>query len=204
MAKKKHAKKAIKKSLKAAKKSAPRRPAAKKRAAKKPMSEAEMMAQWQAASTPAEGHQRLAPMVGKWSAVTEFVMAPGAPAQKHGGTSENELVLGGRYLRQVYRGLAMGMPFEGIGYTGYDNPSKRYVGTWMDTFGTGLMNSVGTGKPSDQKLTFAAEAIEPSGKTVLFDCIITIQDRDHHAYEMWTKAPNGKRYRTMRVDYVRA
>jgi hypothetical protein len=98
----------------------------------------------------------------------------------------------------------MGMPFEGIGYTGYDNPSKRYVGTWMDTFGTGLMSSVGTGKPTDKKMAFVAEAIEPSGKTVMFDCVITVKDHDHHAYEMWTKAPNGKRYRTMRVDYVRA
>jgi uncharacterized protein DUF1579 len=195
-------KKAKKRSLKTASKA--KKPAPKKRAARKPMSEADMMAQWQAASTPAEGHRRLAPMVGKFNAMTEFVMAPGTPPQKHDGTSENELVLGGRYLRQVYRGLAMGMPFEGIGYTGYDNPSKRYVGTWMDTFGTGLMNSVGTGKPSDKKMTFAAEAIEPSGKKVLFDCIITIEDHDHHAYEMWTKAPNGKRFRTMRVEYVRA
>src|SRR5262249_40356277 len=160
-------KRAKKRPLKTA--SRAKRPAPKKRAPK-PMSEADMMAQWQAAATPAAGHKRLEPMVGEFNAMTEFAMAPGTPPQKHQGTSENEPVRGGRCVRQVYRALAaMGMPFEGIGYTGYDNPSKRYVGTWMDTFGTGLMNSVGTGKPTDKKMTFAAEATEPSGKKVLFD-----------------------------------
>jgi hypothetical protein len=181
-----------------------KKPAPRRKAARKSKSEAEMMAQWQAASTPAHGHKRLEPMVGTFNAVTEFVMAPGTPPQTHEGTSENTLVLGGRYLRQTYRGTALGMPFEGIGYTGYDNPGKRYVGTWMDTFGTGLMNSLGTGRPTDSKLTFAAEAIEPSGRKVHFDCIVTIKDKDRHSYEMWTKAPNGKRFRTMKVDYVRA
>jgi len=173
-------------------------------AVKKGMSEAEMMAQWQTAMTPSAGHKRLAPMVGTFRAMTEFVMAPGVPPQVHDGISENRFVLGGRYLEQTYRGTAMGMPFEGIGYTGYDNPSKRYVGTWMDTFGTGLMISTGVGRPSDSKIVFATEAIEPSGRKIHFDSIITVKDRDHHSYEMWTKAPNGRRFRNMIVTYVRA
>jgi hypothetical protein len=190
---------AKKKTSKRAAKTAP-----KKKAARKGMTEAEMMARWQAAMTPSAGHRRLEPMVGTFRARTEFVMAPGIPPQVHEGTSENRFVLGGRFLEQVYRGTAMGMPFEGIGFTGYDNPSKRYVGTWMDTFGTGLMNSVGTGRPTDTKMTFLAEAIEPSGRKIKFDCIVKVKDRDHHTYEMWTKAPDGKRFRNMLVEYVRA
>ena len=168
------------------------------------MSEEQMMAQWQAAMTPAAPHKRLEPLVGKFKAKTEFVMAPGAPPQAHDGTSDNRWVLGGRFLEQTYKGVAMGMPFEGIGFTGYDNPSKRYVGTWMDTFGTGVMTSVGVGRPTDAKMAFAAEAIEPSGKTVHFDALITVKNRNEHTYEMWTKAPNGKRFRQMIVTYVRA
>jgi hypothetical protein len=178
--------------------------AAKKTGAKGAASEAAMMAQWQTAMTPGASHKRLDPLVGKFKAKTEFVMAPGVRPMVHEGTSENRWVLGGRYLEQAYRGTAMGMPFEGIGYTGYDNPSRRYVGTWMDTFGTGLMISVGVGRPTASKMNFVAAAIEPSGKKIVFDAIITIKDRDHHSYEMWTKAPNGKRFRNMIVTYVRA
>jgi hypothetical protein len=168
------------------------------------MSEAEMMAQWQQAMTPSLGHARLMPMVGTWKATTTFTMAPGAPDQVHGGTSVHRMVLGGRYLEQIYKGMAMGMPFEGIGYTGYDNVQKRYVGTWMDTFGTGLMTSVGVGQPTDEKLDFVAESFEPSGNKKVFDAIVRIRNHGHHSYEMWTKGPNGKPYRVMLVEYERA
>lgn len=180
------------------------KPARKKRPAAKPIDEAAMMAQWQAVMTPSAGHARLEPLVGTWRAKTTFTFGPGAPAQVHDGTSVHRLVLGGRFLEQTYTGLAMGMPFEGLGYTGYDNATKRYVGTWMDTFSTGLMTSVGVGRPTDEKMTFAAESYEPSGKKILFDSIVKVADRNHHSFEMWTKGPNGKRFRTMIVEYERA
>jgi len=168
------------------------------------MSEAAMMAQWQEAMTPSAGHARLMPMVGTWRATTTFTMAPGAPEQVHGGTSVHRLVLGGRHLEQIYKGMSMGMPFEGIGYTGFDNVKKRYVGTWMDTFGTGVMNSVGVGRPTDERIDFVCEATEPSGKTKVFDAIVRIKNHGRHSYEMWTKGPNGKSYRVMLVEYERA
>ncbi len=108
-----------------------------------------------------------------------------------------------RYLEQVYRGTSMGMPFEGIGFTGYDNTQRKYVGTWMDNFGTGLMSSVGVGKPTAEALDFEAEAVDPTGKRVRFSCKIRVQDRNRHTYEMWTKAPNGRKFRTMMVEYTR-
>ena len=205
---------AVKKKAKAARpkakaktKPAPKaKPVAKapKKRAPRAMSEAEMMAQWQAAMTPSSGHARLTPMVGTWRAKTTFTMAPGAPEQVHGGISVHRFVLGGRYLEQIYKGTAMGMPFEGIGYTGYDNVQKRYVGTWMDTFGTGLMNSVGVGSPTDERIDSVSEAIEPSGQKRVFETIVRIRNHEHHSYEMWTKGPTGKKYRTMLVEYERA
>lgn len=207
MAKKKSTRKAAKsvskKPKKAAKKATKKTATARKPRAKA-MSEQEMMEQWQRAASPSDVHGHLAAMSGSFRAKTEFVMNPGAPAQVHDGLSENKLILGGRFLQQDYRGTMQEMPFEGRGYTGYDNASKRLVGIWMDTFSTGIMTSLGTGKPSAKKLTSVATGIQPSGDEVVFDCIIEVQDRDHHTYEMWTKAPNGKRYRAMRVEYVRA
>lgn len=176
--------------------------AAAKRAPKAPSQE-EMMAQWQVAMTPAVSHARLTPMVGTWKAKTSFVMAPGTPPEVHDGTSVHRFVLGGRYLEQVYKGTSMGMPFEGIGYTGYDNVQQRYVGTWMDTMSTGLMSSVGVGRPTDERIDSVAEAIDPSGKKLVFDTIIRIRNHEHHSYEMWTKGPDGKKYRVMIIEYER-
>jgi hypothetical protein len=166
--------------------------------------EEEMMAAWQAASTPGEGHRRLDPIVGTFKTRTSFTMAPGAPPQVSEGTSEHAWALGGRYVEQRYSGQAMGMPFEGLGYTGYDNAQKKYVGTWMDTFGTGFMHSFGTGRPSKDAMTFEAESIDCMGQRVQWECKLKIKDRNEHTYELWTKAPNGKRYRAMIVEYTRA
>jgi hypothetical protein len=123
-----------------------------------------MMQMWQKAMTPGEWHAALEPMVGSFHARTTFVRAKGDPPSVSDGTSENRLVLGGRYLEQVYRGTSMGMPFEGIGYTGYENVRKRYIGVWMDTFGTSLMYSVGIGKPTQRAIELGAMAQNPSGK----------------------------------------
>ena len=191
------------------KKSVPRKKAARTKTTtgrrRKPaaVDEAAQMEAWQRTMAPGTGHARFDPMVGTWIAKTTMVMGPGAPPMTSEGVSDHRLILGGRYLEQHYRGSAMGMPFEGRGYTAYDNTRKRYVGTWMDNFGTGMMHSVGSGKPSDKRIDFAAESHDPMGKLVKFDCRLEIQDKDHHTYEMWTKAPNGKRYRCMRIEYTR-
>jgi hypothetical protein len=167
-------------------------------------SEEAMMAQWQQVMTPSAGHARLMPMVGSWKATTTITMAPGAPEEVSTGTSVHRLVLGGRFIEQTYKGTTMGMPFEGIGYTGYDNAQQRYVGTWMDTFGTGVMRALGVGRPTDEKIDFVAETIEPSGNKRVFDTTIRIRHHGHHSYEMWTKGPNGKPYRMMLIEYERA
>lgn len=190
----------------ATKKKAARPKTTKKRAAPKAkaMSQAAMMALWKKAATPAAGHRRLERMVGSFRTKTTFVMSPGAPPQVSDAKSEHRWVLGGRYVEQRYKGTSMGMPFEGIGYTGYDNVQKIYVGTWMDSFGTGLMSSQGVGQPKDNEIRFEADAFEPSGKRVRFESIVRIRDRNFHTYEMWTKAPNGKRFRMMIAEYTRA
>jgi len=170
----------------------------------KPLSQDAMMAMWQEAMTPSDGHRRLEPMAGTWRAKTTFFMTPGDPPQVSEGKSVHRWVVGGRYLEQSYTGTSMGMPFEGLGYTGYDNVKKRYVGAWMDSFSTGLMQSVGVGRPTPAKMNFVAESFEPSGKKIVFETTLKIADNDHHTYEMWTKAPNGKKLRTMLVEYTRA
>jgi uncharacterized protein DUF1579 len=204
MAKKKVARKVKASSRKPArsmKKATAKRPV--RRAPAPQMDEAAMMAAWQKAMTPGANHQRLEPFVGSWNARTTFCMSPDAPEQTSEGTSENRWVLGGRYLEQRYQGIAMGMPMEGIGFTGFDNVQGKYVGTWMDSFGTGLMNSLGVGKPSDDQIPSEAEAFDPSGKRVRFSCQMRVRDNDHHTFEMWTKAPNGKRFRTLYIEYTR-
>jgi hypothetical protein len=48
-------------------------------------------------------------------------IAEGAPPYVTKGTFKNKMVPGGRYQQSIYKADMIGMPFEGRGYTGYDN-----------------------------------------------------------------------------------
>src|SRR5262249_28225517 len=106
--------------------------------------QAAMMAAWQKYATPGEGHAVLKPIAGSWTCAVKMWMAPDAPPQESPATSESKMIMGDRYLQEEVKGSFQGMPFSGMGITGYDNIKKKYVGAWVDNMGTGVMTSEGT------------------------------------------------------------
>jgi len=160
------------------------------------------MEAWMKVATPGEGHKWLEPVVGAWDAKITMWMAPGAPPQETTGTSENKWVLGGRFVEQRYEGTFMGQPFSGVGYTGYDNFKKKYVGTWMDTMGTMMMVSQGDAAGKTLTMTSTVDDVT-TGKATAVKTEIKILAPDHHVMEMWGPDPSGKPFKTMEIDYTR-
>jgi hypothetical protein len=176
--------------------------------AKKPAARDEKAAMeaWQKAMTPGEGQKRLAPMVGTFETRvrTWMDMDPTKPPEDTAGTSVNTWVLGDRYVQMKYEGIFMGETFNGIGYTGFDNVSKKYVFAWMDTAGTGMMWSTGTIDAAGKVTTMKAMVNDPAtGKPSPADTKLTITDNDHHKMEMWGKGPDGKMTKIMEIEYTR-
>lgn len=163
----------------------------------------EVMAAMQQAMTPGEAHQRLNPLAGSFDLVTKMWMGPDAEAVEGGGTGEHQWILGGRFLAQSYQGSFMGMPFEGIGYMGYDNIQKKYVSTWMDSMGTGIMAGEGSYK-GDGVFEFWAEYPDAStGKIVKFREILEIESNDTHTLTMYMAGADGKEFKNMEIRYTR-
>jgi len=161
-----------------------------------------MMEMMQKAATPGEAHKKMEPLIGTFDAKVKMFMDPSKPPMEESGTSENAWVLGNRFVEQKYQGTFMGQPFSGIGYTGYDNVTKKYVGTWMDTAGTGMMISKGT--MSGNVMKASATMPDPTtGKMSNATIKMTVQDKDHHTMEMWGAGPDGKTYKMMEIDYTR-
>jgi hypothetical protein len=176
------------------------------RPAEKPMSAEEkaQMDAWMKFATPAEGHRPLADMVGTWDAEVTSWMAPGQPPTKSKGTSENRLVLGGRWVESRFTSEMMGQPFEGLGYTGYDNHKKKYMGTWMDNMSTAVMLSEGTLDATGKVMTSTSTMDDfMTGKTSTIKMTTTITSPDHHVFEMWGPGPDGKVAKQMQIDYRR-
>jgi hypothetical protein len=165
--------------------------------------QAEMDAMMKAA-TPGDAHKKLSPMAGSWTADVKMWMAPGAPPAAGSGAAENSWALDGRWLEQRFTGNFMGMPFTGVGYTGYDNIKKKYVGTWMDTMTTSMMISDGKADADGKSITFSSTMDDPmTGKTSPVKEKVTVVDADHHTLEMWGAGPDGKMFKMMEINYTR-
>jgi hypothetical protein len=164
-----------------------------------------MMEAMQKAGTPGSAHEMLSPMVGTWDTQMKFWLAPGAPPVTSAGVSENRWILGGRYLEQRFKGDAMGQPFEGVGYTGYDNIKKQYFGTWMDSMSTGVMMTSGQAADGGKNWTFKGTMDDPmTGKAFPVEERIVVVDNDKHVFEMWSPPmTGGKPYKSMEITYTR-
>ena len=177
------------------------KPAEKAKPAAPPDQQAAMEAM-KRAGTPGEAHQKLEPMVGTFDVTMKMWMDPSKPADETTGTSENSWVLGNRFVETKYQGTFMGQPFSGIGYTGYDNTTKKYVGTWMDTASTGVMVSKGT--MAGNVMKSSASMVDPmTGKMTTLTMKTTVKDNDHHTMQMSGPGPDGKVYKMMEIEYSR-
>ena len=167
-----------------------------------PMDEKAMMEAMQKAGTPGEGHKKLESMIGTFDAKIKMWMDPSKPPEESTGTSVNSWVLGNRFIETKHQGTFMGQPFSGIGYTGYDNTTKKYEGTWMDSASTGMMVSKGT--MAGNVMTSSSTMADPTtGKMTTMKLKTTVTDKDHHTMEMWGPGPDGKNYKMMEINYTR-
>jgi hypothetical protein len=168
---------------------------------------AEQQAQMEAmmkAATPGDAHKKLGAMVGTFDTAVKMYQQPGAPPTAGSGVSENTWALDGRFVQQQFTGTFMGMPFHGIGYTGYDNIKKKYIGSWMDNMMTAMMVSTGTASADGKSITFTSSMDDPmTGKSSPVKETVTVVDNDHHTLEMWGAGPDGKMFKMMEIAYSR-
>src|SRR5689334_1248610 len=109
--------------------------------------DAAMMQQMMKMGAPNDHHKVLEPIIGKWNVVVKGWMKAGDKAQESTGMAENSWVLGGRFVKQEFKGDWAGQPFEGMGFTGYDNIREEYQSIWMDNMATGIMQTAGFYNP---------------------------------------------------------
>jgi Protein of unknown function (DUF1579) len=156
------------------------------------------------AMTPGDAHKLLNTMAGSWNVKVTMWMAPGAEPTVSSGTAEIKWILGNRDLEERFHGEFMGMPFIGIGYTGYDNVKKEYWGTWMDNMSTGVMKMTGTTADQGKSWKFTGTNADPvTGKDQVSEERVTIADADHHTMEMYGPGTDGKMFKMMEIAYSR-
>ena len=157
------------------------------------------------AAMPGPQHEMLKKMAGEWNAKVTMQMDPSQPPEVNQSTSTLTMLMDGRYCQEVTSGNMMGQPFSGMGLTGYDNVLGKYISTWVDNMGTGIMTSVGTADASGKVITWIGTMSDPvTGKQTKERMVTTITDDDHHTFEMYGTPPGGKKeMKMLTIEYSR-
>ena len=174
---------------------------------------AEMMKQMMELAKLSENHKLLASMAGTWSYTVKFWMNPdpNAKPQESKGTAVRKTIMGGRYLTGEYTGKTQmpgpdgkmkDMEFKGMSTDGYDNVKKKFVGTWVDNMGTGIMNSEGDYDPATKTFNYTGEYEPMPGMKTKVRMVVKMIDQDHQTFENY-EDHGGQERKTMEISYTR-
>jgi hypothetical protein len=174
----------------------------------------EMMKQMMELAKLNENHKLLADLDGNWTYTIKFWMNPdpNAKPEESKGTAVRKSIMNGRFSTLDVTGK-MQMPgpdgkkkemtFVGHGIDGYDNVKKKFVGSWIDNMGTGIMFSEGTYDPTTKTFTYTSEYEGVPGMKQQIREVIKVTDKDHHTLE-WYENRGGQDVKTMEIAYTRA
>jgi hypothetical protein len=176
-------------------------------------SESEMMAMMTELAKPGENHKLLGQLVGSWTYTVKMWMNPDpkSPPMESTGKAVFRDTMGGRYVVGEHTGK-MQMPgpdgkmtdteFKGMGIDAYDNAKKKFVASWIDNMGTGILLMEGTYDPATRTFTYRGEEEMMPGMKTKFRVVVKVEDKDHRQFE-WFEDRGGTEFKMMEIKYER-
>ena len=148
-------------------------------------------------------HKMLAAQNGTWD--NEMTMfEPGKPPTVSKSVSVNKMIFGGRYQQSSYTGTMNNEPFEGMSILGYDNTKKKFVNSWIDNGGTGVMYMEGSYDPATKSITLSGTMPDfTTGKDCTMRQVITMTDDKHNNMEMYYTPAGGQEMKMFEIKSVK-
>jgi len=158
-----------------------------------------------------ENHKMLGELAGTWSYTVKMWMDPSAPPQESKGTAVRKAIMDGRFFIGDFTGkMEMSGPdgkkkemtFIGKSIEGYDNVKQKFVSTWVDNMGTGILMSEGDYDPATKSLTYTGEYEAMPGMKTAIREVVKLTDKDHMSFE-WYENRGGQEMKTMEINYTK-
>lgn len=162
-----------------------------------------MMETYKQLAIPGAPHKLLSSMAGSWNTKTRSWIEPGAPPDESAGVCEQKMILGGRFLQQECTGQMMGSAFNGIGFTGYDNHTKKFVSTWIDNMGTAVYLFEGPASADGKSFTQRCRYDDPVRGPMEWRSVCKLVDANTISFEMFGTALGGAEEKMMEMTYTR-
>jgi len=154
---------------------------------------------------PRKEHDWLEKLVGEWAYEFEATMEPGRPPEKFTGT-ESVRSLGGLWILAEGQGE---MPGGGTATTmmtlGYDQRTKRYVGTWIGSMMPYLWVYDGALDQAETVLTLESEGpdMAAEGKMAKYRDAIELKSDDYRVLTSHALGDDGEWHEFMTAKYRR-
>lgn len=163
-----------------------------------------MMTMMMELAKPGENHKLLEGLAGSWTYASKFWFSQdtNTPPMESSGKAVAKPIMGGRYLQSENTGNMNGMEFQGIEIAGYDNVKKKFVSSWVDNMGTGIMLSEGTYDPATKTITYKSEYEPMPGMKTKVRETLKITDSDHHTFSFYEDR-GGHEVKTMEIVCTR-
>ena len=154
-----------------------------------------MMEEMEKYRNPGPEHEVLKGMVGTWDCAAKFFM-PGPDGAMQEMTSKGEATftseLGGRWIRQDFKGDMMGESFAGFGHTGYDKMKKQYFATWADTMSTSMLTMTGDYDKATKTINMTGSCEMPGVGLTKMRHTVTHKGPDSFVFTMYSDMGQGE------------
>ncbi|MCA9127168.1 MAG: DUF1579 domain-containing protein [Planctomycetales bacterium] len=157
---------------------------------------------------PSPEHKVVQRDVGRWNASVKMWMGadgqadPSAEPQVSKGSEVNRK-LGEFWVLSTFKGEFAGMPFEGHSVNGFDPKTKKFVGSWTDSFTPHAMHMSGTYDEATETLTFVTKGIGMDGNEVEGKSEMKYEGKRRRVLTMY-EMKDGKPIKMMEITYERA
>ena len=164
---------------------------------------ADELAAMMKAGTPGPEQKAMEAMVGKWSVASEWMMAPGAPAEKSSGTAEFKMIMGGRYQVEEMSSTSSMGPMHGMGILAFNNATGKYEHVWLDDMSTGMMFATGDSK--GDTLEYKGDFFDPAKKAMCSTRFLVHKTSDtERDMEMYCSYSGQPEFKCMTLKYTKA
>ena len=134
---------------------------------------------------PGEHHNHLKMMAGTWEVKSKFHMVPGQTIEMN-GVEVAKMQPGGFWLISDFTGKITDMPFHGHAVMGYEDHRKKYIGTWVDSFGSVLVTTTGTCSKDGKETTMIGKGYDRMQKReITYKQVYKIKDANTRTYHMY-------------------
>lgn len=162
-----------------------------------------MMEAYKDLAVPGAPHKQFAKLAGSWSVKGKAWMDPDQPPAEYDGTSEQKMVLDGRFLHIEEKSAFGQQPYAGMNIMGYDNNTGQYVAVNMNTMSTGIYLLTGSASADGKTITLSYSYNEPVLGPTDYRTVISIKSDNNYVMEMYAAAKSGMEMKMMEANYTR-